>query len=110
VASLNPAALDFGTQPVGAMTPWQAVTLAIEGTTPLTIAGIIVQSTGQPAPPAFIVQRQGCGAVLAPGRGCEILVAFRPPAPGQYSAALTVLDNGPGGAQQVTLNGVGRPL
>jgi hypothetical protein len=110
VVSLNPAALDFGTQPVGAMTSWQAVTLANEGTMPLTISGIIVQNTGQPAPPAFILQHQACGSVLAPGTRCQILVAFRPPAPGEYSVALTVLDNGPGGAQQITLSGVGRPL
>src|SRR5262249_4093603 len=71
-ATLAPASLSFGGQPVGTASATQTVTLSNAGNGPLTISGITASGD--------FSQTSNCGGSLAAGASCSINVAFTPTA------------------------------
>ncbi|MEO8524479.1 MAG: choice-of-anchor D domain-containing protein [Caldimonas sp.] len=100
--SLTPATLDFGTQSVGGLYPTRRARLANSGTADLTVASIAVAGTGFSNASAA-----ACPAVLAPGAGCDIDVAFGAVAAASYTGSLTVVSNAAGSPHSITLSGAG---
>jgi phosphodiesterase/alkaline phosphatase D-like protein len=102
-ASLSPASLAFGNQPVGVASAAQAVTLTNSGTAALTLTSITFTGTNS----GDFSQTNNCGTSLAAGANCAISVTFKPAAAGARSGILTVTDNAPNSPQTVALTGTG---
>ena len=80
VAILAPAALDFGSQPVGQTSAAKDVTLSDTGSAALAIAGIEVG-------PDY-AQVSSCGGTLGPGASCTIQVTVTPQVSGPRPGTL----------------------
>lgn len=99
IVSLSAGVLDFGSIQVG-LKGTLPLTLANNGTTPLSIASIATGSTP-------FSQNNDCPPNLGIGASCLITVTFSPDLSGAVNATLTITDNGLGGAQTVPLSGIG---
>jgi hypothetical protein len=102
---VNPRALDFPAQPVGAQSPAQFVTVSNVGSETVFIINLVV--TGDFAffdPP---VGTPACGGPLAPGASCLLGVAFRPVADGFRAGTLRIATDGSSTAIEVGLTGFG---
>jgi trimeric autotransporter adhesin len=100
--SLAPATLDFGTQTIGGLYPARRVRLANSGTADLAIASITVTGAGFANASAT-----PCPALLAPGVGCDIDIAFAANTATAFTGVLTVVSNAAGSPHTTTLSGVG---
>ncbi len=103
--AFDPAALDFGTQPVGLLGAPRAVTLANGGADDFSVTRLRIAGTDAAD---FVVSSQACvGETLAPGAGCEARVRFAPGASGARTATLVAEHDGPGAAPGLVLLGDG---
>jgi hypothetical protein len=102
-AAFSPASLSFPGTTVGETSASQTITVTNSGTAPLEIGAISLAGAGS----ADFAESNGCGATLAAGASCTILVTFTPSATGGSSATLTVADNAAGSPQTVSLTGTG---
>jgi hypothetical protein len=85
------------------------VTVTNTGNGALTIRSIAISG----AAAGDYTQTNNCLRAIAPGASCSISVGFAPRGYGVRAAALTLYDDGPGGAQTISLRGTGtgaRPL
>ena len=98
-ATLTPASVPFGGQPVGTTAPAQTVTLTNAGNGPLTISSIT--ATGD------FSQTSNCGGSLGAGASCSMSVTFTPATSGTRQGTLTVTDNASGSPQSASLSGTG---
>jgi len=101
--SLSTTSLTFGNLPVDLTSTAQTITVTNTGSVALSITGIGL--TG--ADPTDFSEATTCGASLATGASCTVVVLFRPLTSGNLSASLTVTDNAPGSPQSVSLSGGG---
>jgi hypothetical protein len=101
--SLVPTSLNFGPQTINTTSSPQTVTLTNTGGAPLTLS---IGITGADAND-FAVEKNTCGATLAPNDNCQVSVTFTPLAAGSLSAAVSITDNAPGSPQAVSLAGTG---
>jgi hypothetical protein len=101
--SLNPVAIGFGNQTVGAASAAQTVKLTNGGTAALT--GIAISLAG--ANPGDYSQTNTCGTSVTAGGNCTISVTFKPTAAGLRAATLTIADSASGSPQTVPLSGAG---
>ncbi len=101
-ASLAPATLPFGAEPVGTKSAAQTITLTDSGDAPLTISDVTASGD-------FAIGTNNCGTTVAVGASCTILITFTPTAFGNRTGTFTVTDNGPtaGSMQTVALSGNG---
>ena len=106
-ASLTPATLIFPSTPLGGSAQAQNITLKNTGNA--TLGGISIAVTGANAGDfsETTAPATNCGGSLASGASCTITVTFKPAAPGNRSAAVTVTSNGAGSPQSVSLTGTG---
>jgi len=102
-ANLSPASLAFDSEPLGAMTTAQSISLTNGGSAPLSISSIVLAGTN----PGDFSQTNNCGSSVAAGTHCTITVAFKPTATGTRTAAVTLTDNATGSPQSVSLSGTG---
>ena len=100
---LSPTSLSFGTESVGTSSSPQSVTLSNNGTATLLISSIAVTGTNR----GDFTQTNTCGASIAAGARCTIMVTFTPVRAGSRSASLSITDNAPGSPQTVSLSGTG---
>jgi hypothetical protein len=105
--SLVPPSLTFGQQTIGTTSSPQTTTLTNTGAATLTLSSIGI--TGADAND-FALEKNTCGATLAPNDDCQISVTFTPTAVGSRSAAVSVTDDAPGSPQTVGLAGTGTAL
>jgi hypothetical protein len=106
--TVSPLALNFSTQPVGATPAAQTVTLANNLGSVLAISGIAFTGAGANQ----FAQTTNCGATLASGSSCSIIVTLTPLQVGAITALLSISDNAATSPQTVTLTGtatVGAP-
>jgi Abnormal spindle-like microcephaly-assoc'd, ASPM-SPD-2-Hydin len=89
VAVLGPASLAFGNQQVGVSSAAKQVTVTNTGTAPLAITGVSVGGANA----ADFTLTNGCGASLAVGASCSVVVTFTPAAPAPRTATLLVATN-----------------
>ncbi|HEX4424596.1 MAG TPA: choice-of-anchor D domain-containing protein [Terriglobales bacterium] len=101
LVKITPRSLDFGTRPVGSVSPPETATLANTGTTPLKITDIVTSGID-------FAQTNSCGQILAPGATCTIQITFKPAITGPRLATVQVLDSDPSSPQSLVLNGTGR--
>ena len=103
-----PTSLDFGTQVVGAVTNPQSVTLTNNNPGPLTINSVTIVATAPPAVGTdFAILSNTCGASVAAGASCTVMVTFTPSVAAAESAKLVFNDVDPSSPQSVTLTGTG---
>ena len=96
--SLNPAAVNFGSQLDRSYSAASTVTLSNTGNAALNISSIAISGSG-------LSQINNCPAALAAGTNCQILVA--PTAVGALNGTLTITDNAAGSPHQVAVSGMG---
>lgn len=97
--SFSASSLTFGDELQGTISQPLLVTLTNSGYAALTIASI--------AATANFTETDGCGSTLLPGANCVITVTFAPYTGGSLHGFVTVLDNGAGSPQMVSLSGTG---
>ncbi len=102
--TLSAAALNFGGQNVGAMSSGQTVTLTNSSTAALNLSGVSIGGVNG----ADFAQTNTCGASVAAGTSCPIVVTFIPSAAGMRTAALFVAGNIGGTSPTVSLSGIGQ--
>ena len=101
--TFSPSTLDFGSLPVGALSPSaQQVELKNTGNAQLTGLSISIAGTN----PADFLQSNYCGSTLNAGASCWITVRFRPQAADSRSAALTATSSA--GTSTASLTGAGQ--
>ena len=101
--TLEPGAVDFGSQPVGDPPVVREVTVVNGGPREVQL-----QSVSVSGPPDFTLIRNACpSGTLAANARCTIELAFRPTAAGGRLAELAVASSGPGGSAVATLSGSG---
>lgn len=100
LAQVSPTQMTFGRTRVGKTSSSRTVRVRNTGTTPLSISS--VTATG-----AFTASTECMTKSLAPGKTCEIKVAFKPSAAGASSGELTVASNAGGSPHAVKLSGIG---
>jgi hypothetical protein len=101
--SLSTTSLTFGSIPAGLASTPQTVTVTNTGSAALSIAGIGLTGTD----PTDFSEATTCGASLATGGSCTVVVLFTPLTSGNLTASLTVTDGAPGSPQSVSLSGAG---
>lgn len=100
----SPKSLNFGAITVRKTSPPQTVTLTNEGSARLSITQITIVGIDK----SNFTQVNACGTSLVAGATCTIDVWFTPKATGVRSAALSIVDNGGGSPQKVSLMGTGQ--
>ena len=96
---ISPAALVFGPQPVGTISPPQTVTVSNPGPGPVTFTSIT--STGE------FQTMSSCGATLAMGESCFIDADFRPLAMGARGGSISIVSDAAVSPLLVSLSGTG---
>jgi hypothetical protein len=96
---LSTSSLNFAAVGVGTTSPSKPVTVTNTGTLALNITSI--STTGDYG------QTSSCGATINIGANCTINVVFSPSATGTRTGTLSILDNGSGSPQTVSLTGNG---
>ncbi|HYL15065.1 MAG TPA: choice-of-anchor D domain-containing protein [Terriglobales bacterium] len=104
--NLTPVSWNYGGVTSGTTSTPQTFTLINGQTTAITINSVRLVGLN---PGQFVIQSNNCpvGGTLGVGLTCTVTVAFRPTAPGAYSATLRVSDSAPSSPQQSTLSGTG---
>jgi len=97
----SPSSLTFTNQTVGTTSSPQGVTVTNDGNATLTISSLTITGSGS----SDFAQTNNCGASVAAGANCQIMVTFTPPAQGSFNAAISISDNVAGSPQIVPLSG-----
>jgi hypothetical protein len=101
----------FTQQPTGTLSPGTAVTVTNQGDQPLTLSDAKVVSDDPASVGDFLIAANSCGAELAPGASCEVLVRFAPQRTNATStAALEFETNTADRTHRVALSGVSTDL
>jgi trimeric autotransporter adhesin len=101
--TLSPSSVAFGNESVGVASAAESVTLTNSGSSALTVSSIAVSGTN----PGDFTENSTCGASVAAGGTCTIVLVFTPAASGARAAVLSVADNATGSPQSVALSGTG---
>jgi len=102
-ASLSPASLSFGSEPVSTKSGTLTATLTNSGNAALSLSGIAL--TG--ANTGDFAETNTCGSSVAAGGSCTISVSFDPTTSGSRSASVSITDNATGSPQSLSLSGTG---
>jgi hypothetical protein len=97
--SVEPAKVDFGSQPVGSSTSPTTIRVANTGNEPLEITDI--RATGD------FSQTNACGTALPPGGECTLNITFIPSFPGEHRGSVDILNSSPEDSKSVALAGLG---
>jgi hypothetical protein len=100
----RPESLDFGSEAVGATSAGRELELVNEGSAPLAIERVSVES---PDGEFRLIGNQCSAATLSPGESCGLRVVFRPALFGRRSARMVVVSDSSGGEQAIRLEGAG---
>jgi hypothetical protein len=97
-----PGSLDLASEAVGGQAAPTAVTLSSIGGLALTVTAVVSSD-----PVQFPIVSSTCIGPIAAGASCQINLGFVPSAAGDQSAAITVLSNGAGNPQSITVTATG---
>jgi hypothetical protein len=101
----------FTQQPTGTLSPGTAVTVTNQGDEPLTLSDAKIVSDDPASVGDFLIAANACGAELAPGASCDVLVRFAPQRTNATStAALEFETNTAERTHRVLLTGVSTDL
>jgi hypothetical protein len=101
----TPASVNFGTVTHGQCSSQDTVTIANSGPATVTFTGSDIVG---PNSPDFREGNSTCGASLAPGANCNIVVQFCPTLTKQESATYELFDNSLGSPQKLPMTGKGQ--
>jgi hypothetical protein len=104
VVELEPASLNFGTQPVGVKSRVRWITLRNTSASTLHISGIGIGGVDA----GDFSQTNDCGRGLLAGTSCELRVTFKPSAEGLRRAFVSISDDGGASPQTPSLVGTGK--
>ena len=99
----NPSTFNFGNQPVGTKSLPKKITLSNKGSVAVSITKISLIGANA----GNFAETNTCGNSVAAGASCFITVTFTPSAAGKRTANVSVIDNGGGSPQTVSLTGTG---
>ena len=99
----NPSTFNFGNQPVGTKSLPKKITLSNKGSVAVSITKISLIGANA----GDFAETDTCGNSVAAGASCFITVTFTPSATGKRTANVSVIDNGGGSPQTVSLTGTG---
>jgi len=99
-ATVTPARIEFGSQPVGIASPPRSVTLSNSGAAPLSITGVFASGID------FSLDNH-CGATLEPGASCALEVSFKPAISGRRLGILVIASSDGASPHRVVLEGSG---
>jgi hypothetical protein len=97
-----PVAMSLGSEVVGTQGTPTAITLSSIGGSATTITSIVSSD-----PKQFPIVGSTCSGTLAVGASCQVSVAFSPTAVGDQSVAITIVSNGAGNPQSITIDATG---
>ncbi len=100
---LTPVMLSFPDTPVGTVSAAQTIAITNTTTAAVTIKSITVSGANV----ASFIEENNCGASLAKGAGCTVVVALKPGKAGKLSASLSVSDSASSSPQTAALSGTG---
>jgi len=103
--SVSPTSLKFANTKVGTTSAAKIVTITNSLPATLSISSIAPAGTNAGD---FAVQTTTCGATLAVGSKCSVVVAFTPTATGSRVATLSISDGAVTSPQTVALSGTGK--
>lgn len=103
IATVDKTSIPFGNQPVGTSSAVQTVNLSNTGTATLTITNIAITGANS----GDFSQTNACGASVATGSNCSIMVTFKPTSTGTLAGSVSITDNAAGSPQTVALSGTG---
>ncbi len=101
---LVPNHYTWGSRPINVTSTTQSVALTNLSTIPLNLSNMTITGTNSGN---FAIQSTTCGAQVAAGAGCSVLLTFTPTSLGTFSASLNVYDDGGGSPQTFALGGTG---
>ncbi len=101
--TFSPSSVSFAATAVGAVAPYQSVTVTNPGSTPVTIESIGISG----ADSADFAVLSTCGASLGANASCTIYVDFAPKTAGALTASVTIADSASGSPQAIKLSGTG---
>jgi hypothetical protein len=104
VVQVSPRGLNFGVEYVGIKSHLKTITIQNTGTGVLHISGISISGSNL----GDFMEQNNCGLGLHAGEICMVQVSFKPSAPGQRFASLTIQDDGGANPQIVPLIGLGQ--
>ena len=107
-ANIAPAALNFGSESVGASSGTQSTELSNTGSLPLKVSSIAINGTNSSE--FKIASGTTCptgGGTVGVSGSCNVNVLFAPTSTGAKSATLSFSDNVSGSPQSVSLSGTG---
>lgn len=102
--SVSPSLLTFS-QVTGTTSSNQTVTVSNTGSATLALSSIVIG--GAQAGEFAKAPASSCGASVAAGASCSVLINFTPAATGARTASLTITHNAAGGSSSAALNGTG---
>lgn len=105
--SPSPTALSFPSTVVTVQSSSQTATFTNNGLTTANISAVAINVGANPGD--FVLVTNNCGATLAAGANCTVIVAFKPTTTGGRSATLRMSDDAPGNPHDVPLSGTGIP-
>jgi hypothetical protein len=97
-----PVSLSLGSQVVGAQSTPTAITLSSVGGFAVTITSMVSSD-----PKQFPIVGSTCSGTITAGASCQVDVAFSPSTVGDQSGAITILSNGAGNPQSITIDATG---
>jgi hypothetical protein len=100
---LSTTTLAFGTEKVGSSSAVQTVTLTNSGTATVELDSITLGGTNATS----FLALNTCGATLTAGATCTVYAGFTPTVTGSLTASLSIVSNGSGSPQSVSLTGTG---
>lgn len=106
VQSVSPPALVFPGQNLGVTSGSQPITIANNGSAPLTVSAVVI-AAGANTGAADFAQTNSCGALpfkIASGANCVLAVTFTASNGGAESATLTITTNDPNSPNGATVN------
>lgn len=98
--TLTPAALEFGSQPVGKSSRAMTSTLSNLGKTPVSVSDVTASGID-------FSQTTTCSGTLLPGATCQISVTFTPAIDGPRMGTVIVSDSDPASPHMLVLKGSG---
>jgi centrosomal CEP192-like protein/HYDIN/CFA65/VesB family protein/ASPM-SPD-2-Hydin domain-containing protein len=101
----TPTSFNFGSVRVNTKSSKLNIKVQNTGNATLNIGQVSITGLN---PSSFVIVSTSCaGARLSPGASCSVSVYFKPATTGSFSAAVTLANDGLGGAQSVQLTGTG---
>ena len=101
--TLSAASLSFGNQTIGTTSTGKTITLQNTGTSYLAVSGMTISGVNA----GDFLLSGTCGATVASGASCSVVVSFKPTVVADETASILISGNQPASPSTVSLSGTG---